>query len=175
MNPDMSFAGVMPLHLACECGHVDLVAYLLHWGASRTRLDGSRLTALQVAERRKKDPKTKGQAEVNDTLVKLLSDEKYLKSYVEELLPRIDTLRVEQRATVRAARLLFAKQLAFFSLLSIILVHILVLYFPDAAAKRLSPKALARIWDASPLLDAAKHAAWLAARGDAPGLSHEEL
>ena len=31
MNPDMSFAGVMPLHLACELGHVDLVAYLLHW------------------------------------------------------------------------------------------------------------------------------------------------
>ena len=133
------------------------------------------MTALQVAEKRKKDPKAKGNTAVNDTLCRLLTDEAYLKKYVEELLPRISRLRVEQRATVRAARLLFAKQLFFFSLLSVLLVHILVLYFPDAAAKRFSPKALARIWDASPLLDAAKHAAWLAARADAAGLSHEEL
>lgn len=60
----MSFAGVMPLHLACEEGFVDMAAYLLHWGASKTRLDGSRKTPLQYAQARAKRPKTKENGEL---------------------------------------------------------------------------------------------------------------
>jgi hypothetical protein len=61
--------------------------------------------------------------------------------------------QAEQRKMVSAARMLFAKQLAFFSFVSIVLFHILVLYFPDAAAKRISPATLAKFWHTSPFLD----------------------
>jgi hypothetical protein len=58
-NPDVSYCGVMPLHLACEEGFADLAAYLMHWGASTTALDGSRKTPLQHAQARLKAKKTK--------------------------------------------------------------------------------------------------------------------
>ena len=65
----MSFAGVMPLHLAVEEGLVDMAAYLIHWKASKTRLDGSKKYPLQYAQARAKsaDPKTKKDGE---TMVK---------------------------------------------------------------------------------------------------------
>ena len=58
-NPDVSFAGVMPLHLAVEEGYVDMAAYLMHWGASKTAVDGSRKTPLMYAQARLKAKKTK--------------------------------------------------------------------------------------------------------------------
>jgi hypothetical protein len=64
-------------------------------GASRTRFDGSRMTALQIAKKRAADPKTKGDPGA-ETIVKLLTDEAFLKKYVEELLPRINQLRVRR-------------------------------------------------------------------------------
>ena len=67
INPDMSFAGVMPLHLAVEEGLTDMAAYLIHWKASKTRLDGSKKYPLQYAPARAKNPKTK---ENGETLVK---------------------------------------------------------------------------------------------------------
>ena len=66
INPDMSFAGVMPLHLAVEEGMTDMAAYLIHWKASKTRLDGSKKYPLQYAQARaaSKDPKVKANGEV---------------------------------------------------------------------------------------------------------------
>ena len=58
-NPDVSFAGVMPLHLAVEEGFVDMAAYLMHWGANKTAVDGSRKTPLMYAQARLKAKKTK--------------------------------------------------------------------------------------------------------------------
>ena len=62
----MSFAGVMPLHLAVEEGMTDMAAYLIHWKASKTRLDGSKKYPLQYAQARaaSKDPKVKANGEV---------------------------------------------------------------------------------------------------------------
>jgi hypothetical protein len=118
INPDMSFAGVMPLHLAVEEGFVDMAAYLIHWKASKTRLDGSKKYPLQYAKARAKsaDPKTKADGE---TMVKcvsraerkracktawlpdapwllrrLLTDDKFLAAYMEELIPRLNEMRV---------------------------------------------------------------------------------
>ena len=66
INPDMSFAGVMPLHLAVEEGMTDMAAYLIHWKASKTRLDGSKKYPLQYAKARaaSKDPKIKENGEI---------------------------------------------------------------------------------------------------------------
>lgn len=112
--------------------------------------------------------------------------------------------QAEQRKMVSAARMLFAKQLAFFSFVSIVLFHILVLYFPDAAAKRISPATLGKFWHTSPFLDESvrvggliatswngcvcilvltpphfancsqRHAAWLAARSAAAAAAGHE-
>ena len=66
INPDMSVAGVMPLHLAVEEGMTDMAAYLIHWKASKTRLDGSKKYPLQYAKARaaSKDPKIKENGEI---------------------------------------------------------------------------------------------------------------
>jgi hypothetical protein len=126
INPDMSFAGVMPLHLAVEEGFVDMAAYLIHWKASKTRLDGSKKYPLQYAKARAKsaDPKTKADGE---TMVKcvsraerkracktawlpdapwllrrLLTDDKFLAAYMEELIPRLNEMRVRHRSARKA-------------------------------------------------------------------------
>jgi hypothetical protein len=135
----MSYAGVMPLHLAVECGHPDLVCYLLHWGASRTRLDGSRLTALQTARLREKRKATKDSTELNAELIRLLTDEQYLAKRVEGLLPRLDAMRVLQKAELKSILYRQAFQLGAFSVSFLLLASVLVAGAPDRAEAWLGP------------------------------------
>ena len=175
-NPDMSFAGVMgcawprerkplcqrrPLtaawavHLAVECGHADLVAYLLHWGASKTRLNGSRRTALQEAKARCTRKETKGQTELNAELERLLTDEAYLKERVSALLPKLEVLRVEQRAELKRIRLRQAWQLFFLSTFLLVVAHLLVTFAPALAEEWLPAGFITHLRHYSPLLEAA--------------------
>jgi homoserine kinase len=136
----VSFAGVMPLHLAVEEGFVDMAAYLVHWGADKTARDGSKKTAVQhaqarcVAKKTKDDPNSatllkcaaarlrrralaracaerahtrSGMRRAASAVVRthsrflraarLLTDDAFLKSYVETLLPRLAQMRARAR------------------------------------------------------------------------------
>jgi len=114
---------------------------------------------IQVLAQRRANKKHKADPN-NDVIEKLLTDKTFLEAYVKELLPRIDSMRHAQRAMVRRARLGFAKALFLFSLLLFVAAHVLVLYFPEQAAKHFSPSTLVSIYRVSPLLDEKAFVPW---------------
>ena len=132
-----------------------MVAYLLHWGASRTRLNGSRRTALQEAKARTKAKATRGETELNAELERLLTDEAYLKERVTVLLPRLEVLRVEQRAELKRIRLRQAWQLFFLSTFLLVVAHLLVTFAPALAEEWLPAGFITHLRHYSPLLEAA--------------------
>ena len=85
-------------------------------------------------------------------LRRLLTDEAFLKSHVEALLPRMSEMRVQRKADIRRER---QKQVIFFAVLAIggmLLLHLTLVLLPQLARRVATEDAIKAVWLRSPLL-----------------------
>lgn len=130
---------------------LDMVAYLLHWGASLDATDGSRKTALQYAKERPRRHKTKADP-ANEVILRLLQDEAFRVSYAEDLLVRLGPMREQRKAEFRRARVQQSVLFTVLTLLLFVAAHVLVLFSPAWAEAKLGAGFVEGIWVYSPLL-----------------------
>mmetsp|Transcript_9653 Transcript_9653/g.17361 ORF Transcript_9653/g.17361 Transcript_9653/m.17361 type:complete len:184 (-) Transcript_9653:134-685(-) len=133
-DPDAAFIGVRPLQTAIEEDHVDVIAMLLHKGASKDLVRS--MKTVKVAESK------------NALISRLLDDEAFRNEYQPGLVERLEAAEIKAKES--QAALHRQLKLVLIILLTIVICTMLALSVfvradPDAAAKALPEKLIDHI------------------------------